>query len=256
MGLIEGLQAIMEERERQQKATQSRDRKPVHWLSMSDGDRRYFRVLQEFDAGAPGYNPDAGTITTAVLHRSPNKADWRLKALCNYDDEGECYGCEHRLPKMTQTYIQLLEVDREGKALFVKDDEGNERLAIYLWARSINSDIVSTLLEDAEDQGTLLVQRWRLSRSGSTFKDTSYNLNIHKLESEPFDVSMYTDYILSPEDFLYRIPNDKMGEVLKHNPDAEESAGDSDAQKPPPPGEGLAEDDSSSNKDSSDVMSW
>jgi hypothetical protein len=154
------------------------------WLKIEDGEKVIIRFLQELDPNSPNYDAKLGYGFFAVEHTSPK--DYRRKALCSFDDEGRCYGCEqNRLnPKTNWNAKKRLYVN-----VLVNDGKNDPYVAILSQGIS-GKTITPTVAEYADLTGSVTNLTWQIKRSG-TKTDTSYTIiPIPAAKDEkPFDFS-------------------------------------------------------------------
>jgi hypothetical protein len=154
------------------------------WLKIEDGEKVIVRFLQELDPNSPHYNDKVGCGFFGVEHTSPK--DYRRKALCSFEDESRCYGCEqNRLhPKTNWNAKKRLYVN-----VLVNDGKNEPYVAILSQGTS-GKTITPTLIEYAELMGSITNLTWQIKRSG-TKTDTSYTIIALGKDEEPFDSSKF-----------------------------------------------------------------
>lgn len=165
MGLITNLAAMEEFINGNSKP----GRQKAEWLSLKDGETVKVYFLQELDQQAENFNPSAGTALLAVEH-SP-KADYRRKALCTLEEEGQCFGCEQyrKDPKLGyrpngRLYINIL-----------VDNGKDEPFVAVLSQGTSSKTITPSLVMWAGENGSITDTAFRFKRSG-TGTETEYSL--------------------------------------------------------------------------------
>lgn len=172
MGLVKGLSNIKkynDEVEARREA--AADRPQLTWFKIDDKQSFKIRPLQELDEDSPNFSAKNGIGFLAVEHSNPK--NYRRKALCSIDEQGQCLGCErHRedfkagWKQKSRLYLNVLVDEGNGKDLYV---------AILSQGNGPKS-VTPTLLEYAAENGTITNRWWKLSRTGKTQTDTSYTL--------------------------------------------------------------------------------
>jgi hypothetical protein len=159
------------------------------WLKIEDGEKVIVRFLQELDPNSPNYNDKVGCGFFGVEHTSPK--DYRRKALCSFEDESRCYGCEqNRLnPKTNWNAKKRLYVN-----VLVNDGKNEPYVAILSQGTS-GKTITPTLIEYAELMGSITNTTWQVKRSG-TKTDTSYTIIALPKDETPFDSSKFETFDL------------------------------------------------------------
>jgi hypothetical protein len=154
------------------------------WLKIEDGEKVIVRFLQELDPNSPHYNDKVGCGFFGVEHTSPK--DYRRKALCSFEDESRCYGCEqNRLhPKTNWNAKKRLYVN-----VLVNDGKNEPYVAILSQGTS-GKTITPTLIEYAELMGSISNLTWQIKRSG-TKTDTSYTIIALGKDETTFDSSKF-----------------------------------------------------------------
>lgn len=186
MGLVKGLKAINSHVEAEEnKYNGSGDSTPIKWFKLADKQKVKVVFLQELDPDSENYSQKNDLGFLAVEHVNPK--NWRQKAVCTIDDEGQCYGCEqHRLDwkagwkQKTRLYINVL-----------VDDGTNDPFVAVLSQGNGPKSITPVLIEYATDDGSITDKYFNVSRTGAGATDTSYTLRggaAHKLNVEDFEL--------------------------------------------------------------------
>ena len=161
----------------------------ARWVKLEDTESVKIRFLQELDPDSPTYNEKNGLGFIAVEHTNPK--DYRRKALCSFDDQGKCWGCEqHRKDYKagwkgrSRLYINVL-----------VDDGKEDPYVAILSQGSSGKTVTPTLIEYAGEMGSITNLMWRIKRSG-TKTDTSYTIIPLQKDETPFDSSALELYKL------------------------------------------------------------
>lgn len=182
MGIVTGLNAINKAIEQ---PNYTNDGPKGRWLKVNDGQSLKVRFLQEIDPDSPSYNNDAGLGIVAIEHQNPK--DYKRKAVCTIEDEGQCYGCEEyrRDPKSgwkskPRFYINVLVND------------GKEEPFVAIMSQGIGpKSATSEISQYAAETGSITNLDWKLKRSG-TATDTNYSIiPLPTATSAPLDLSKY-----------------------------------------------------------------
>lgn len=210
MGFIEGLGAIRERLDAEERAYQERkaaaDRPKAIWLSLKDKEAVKIYPLQELDKQAPGFSEEKGLGLMSVEHQVPG--NFRRKALCTTDHDAgvSCVGCErHRenpkagwKPK-NRLYLNVL----------VDNGTDEPYVAVLSQSLGITEHIADALLEQAVEFGTITDRWFKFKRSGSGLNDTSYMLT--PLKEQKLDISKHEVFDLK-EVAVRDIPYDGQAE--------------------------------------------
>jgi hypothetical protein len=187
MGIVSGLSAINKATE----PSHSGDNQKGRWLQLKDGQSVKIRFLQEIDPDSPNYNKDAGTGIIGIEHKHPK--DYKKKALCTFEDEGQCFGCEQhrRDPKAgwkasSRFYINVLV------------DDGSEDPYVAILSQGIGAKSATPeIAQYAAETGSVTNLVWKLKRTGSG-TDTNYSIiALPTAEAKPIDFSKYELYDLA-----------------------------------------------------------
>lgn len=183
MGIVRGLAALNREID---KPTQSSSDGPRgRWLQLKDGQSVKIRFLQELDPDSPTFNQEAGLGFIAVEHTNPK--DYRRKALCSIEDQGQCFGCEqHRRDHKagwkgrSRLYINVLVDDGEEEPYVAILSQG-------AGPKSATPEIISY----ATETGSITNLVWKLKRTGEK-TDTNYSIiPLPTAKVEEIDFSAY-----------------------------------------------------------------
>jgi hypothetical protein len=112
---------------RNQERSDRADRPKVNWFKLERNETKFIKFLQEFDTDMRNYDSARGTALFLVEHVSPES--FSRKALCSFDDEGNCFACEmdkqqpsigegedkkwHPWGQKTNFYVYV--IDKEGE---------------------------------------------------------------------------------------------------------------------------------------------
>lgn len=182
MGIVTGLAAINKAIE--PNTNQNFDQKG-RWLTMKDGQSVKIRFLQEIDPDSQNYNKDAGLGIVGIEHTNPK--DYKRKAVCTMEDQGQCYGCEqYRLdPKSgwkarPRFYINVL----------VEDGQEDPYVAILSQGVGPKS-ATPEIGQYAGETGSITNLVWKLKRTGEK-TDTNYSIiPLPTAEVKPIDFTKY-----------------------------------------------------------------
>lgn len=157
----------------------------VKWFKLADKQAVKVVFLQELDPDAENYSQKNDLGFLAVEHSNPK--NYRNKALCSFDEEGACYGCEQHKKdwkagwkQKTRLYINVL----------VDDGSGDPYVALLSQGNGPKS-ITPTLIEYAGDDNTITDKWFTIKRSGAGATDTSYTLRAgkaHDLNVEDYEL--------------------------------------------------------------------
>jgi hypothetical protein len=195
---IEGLAGILKYKQAQKEKEEARNRPKAEYLSSvwpetpknksGLGDSLIFQFVQELDKGSANYDPEKGLGLLLTEHEPPGGKGFMRRANCT-DPEGEdindCYGCQRK------------------KADFVKDaKEGNWKTKtslyinvatvingerkVFVLSRNANSGFFEQLLEELNEEGTLLGKAYKVTKSGA---GTQTSWNLRAVKEEMFDIS-------------------------------------------------------------------
>lgn len=211
MGIQEGLDAIKAYKEEQERRKEAADKPKTNWLNIPDGKTYEVRFLQELDKSGAGYSEKNGLGFFATEHSNPD--DFRKKALCTIET-GECYGCEQK-----ELFYKAKDNVRGGgwKAksrlyinVLVRDDKGEEYVAVMSQPNGTKSVIAPMLVDEAVEQGTITNAWWKITRTGKG-SETAYRARIGQPKNDvnPEDYELFdlkncireVDYEDQPEHF-------------------------------------------------------
>lgn len=182
MGIVTGLAAMNKAME---PTSTSHDSQKGRWLQLKDGQSVKIRFLQEIDPDSVNYNKEAGLGIVGIEHTNPR--DYKRKAVCTFEDEGQCFGCEQhrRDPKAgwkarPRFYVNVL----------VEDGDEDPYVAILsqgIGAKSATPEIGSY----ASETGSITNLVWKLKRTGEK-TDTNYSIiPLPTAEVKSIDFSKY-----------------------------------------------------------------
>ena len=187
MGIVKGLKDLNKVMDKPQST--GGEGSKARWVKLEDTESVKIRFLQELDPDSPTYNEKNGLGFIAVEHTNPK--DYRRKALCSFDDQGKCWGCEqHRKDYKagwkgrSRLYINVL-----------VDDGKEDPYVAILSQGSSGKTVTPTLIEYAGEMGSITNLMWRIKRSG-TKTDTSYTIIPLQKDETPFDSSVLELYKL------------------------------------------------------------
>lgn len=182
MGIKKGLAAT-------EKAIEDRRGGPkTKWLSLKDGESVKLRFVSELDPDSPAYREENGLAIAVGEHTNPK--DFKRKALCTLEDEGQCFGCEMtKLHPKTgwasknkmYTNVYVTPVKAKGA-----DSVPDPYVAVYSFSLNDKSVVWQTLKELYSETGAISDKVWSLKRSGDGFNNTTYLLRVVSNDDKPF----------------------------------------------------------------------
>lgn len=182
MGIVTGLAAMNKATEPTGHAS---DGQKGRWLQLKDGQSVKIRFLQEVDPDSPHYNKDAGLGIIGIEHTNPN--DYKRKAVCTFEDEGQCFGCEQhrRNPKAgwkakPRFYINVLA------------DDGSEDPYVAILSQGVGPKSATPEIgQYAAETGSVTNLVWKLKRTGEK-TDTNYSIiPLPTADVKPIDFTKY-----------------------------------------------------------------
>ena len=182
MGIVTGLAAINKAIE---PSHSNNDGQKGRWLQLKDGQSVKIRFLQEIDPDSPNYNKDAGLGIVGIEHTNPK--DYKRKAVCTFEDEGQCFGCEQhrRDPKSgwkakPRFYVNVV----------VEDGSEDPYVAILSQGTGPKS-ATPEIGQYAAETGSITNLIWKLKRTGEK-TDTNYSIiPLPTAEVKPIDFAKY-----------------------------------------------------------------
>lgn len=173
MSIVRGLKAINEYNAAQEQKKKDRERPKTEFVKIADKQKVEIAFLQELSEDSPNFSEKNDLGVLAVEHTNPD--NFRRKALCSMDEQGNCWACErHRedytlgWKGKTRLYINVL-VKEEGKDPYVA----------VLSQSTSGQSITPTLIEEAGDEDTITTKWFSFSRNGEG-TDTNYTLRAKK----------------------------------------------------------------------------
>lgn len=159
----------------------------VNWLRIGDGESVKLRFISELDPDSKFYSEANGLIIVVPEHTNPK--DFKRKAVCTMEDEGQCFGCEmvKAHPKTgwaskNKAYanVYVMPQAKKGK------DAADPYVAVLSFSINDKSDIWLALLTEYEENEAISNRVWTLSRTGEKFNNTKYLLRGGNTEATPF----------------------------------------------------------------------
>jgi len=165
MGIVKGLKDLNKALDKPQSSGEGGPK--GRWLKIEDGESLKIRFLQELDPDSPHYDVKYGLGFIAVEHTNPK--DYRRKALCTIDDQGKCWGCEQHKKDYKAGWK-----GRQRLYINVLVDDGKEDPYVAILSQGHSGKTITpTLIEYANEMGSISNLMWRVKRTGSK-TDTSY----------------------------------------------------------------------------------
>lgn len=167
MGITKGLEAMKKYQAEIDRKKEEAAKPKINWLTIPNGKTFSVRFLQELDESGAGYLEKSGIGIFATEHSNPD--DYHKKALCT-SDEGACYGCEQR-----EFAYKAGDKERGGKwkaknrlyiNVLVKDDKGEEYVAVMSQPNGSKGVIAQMVLQQAIEEGTITDRWWKIKRTG------------------------------------------------------------------------------------------
>lgn len=223
-----------------------------------DGDSAVVRFAQEIDVDAKGYSADTGIGVVHIFHVNGDdpKNGFRNAAKCSSETQGACYPDERvsdyavewdnrkgwkqkekfvvNLVAGEPREVTVRENGQEKKRYFTTDlPDDAKGGTVYLLEQSTYNGIYDTLvkffLNTKASKETILGKTFQISRKGSSFNDTSYN--IIPVEDLPKGATPLSEFeLVDVQDVLPEIPYAQQKAFYhKGSAVAEESAPAADA---------------------------
>jgi len=145
------------------------------FLKLKDGQSVTVRFLQELDEKGKLYDTERGLAISVFEHSNPD--DFTQRFLCTLNEEGKCVGCESvvkhpKWKKRSRLYINAYVVE-DGQVQIIPTGFSSKGIG-------------GTLIEYADDFGTICDRNYKLKRTGEGLK-TQYH--IYPREVSDFDFS-------------------------------------------------------------------
>lgn len=180
MGIVKGLKDLNKALDKPQSSGEGGAK--GRWLKIEDGESLKIRFLQELDPDSPHYDQKLGLGFIAVEHTNPK--DYRRKALCSIDDQGKCWACEQHKKDYKAGWK-----GRQRLYINVLVDDGKEDPYVAILSQGHSGKTITpTLIEYANEMGSISNLMWRVKRTGSK-TDTSYTAIPLAKDEKDFDKS-------------------------------------------------------------------
>lgn len=189
MGIVRGLKAFKQREE-------ERSAGKVNYLKIKDGQTVTLWLLDDLDDGTPATDAGAGVAVIYQEHKAG--ANFRKRAHCTRDDEGQCVACERAIAKPKTGWGAT----QRFYANVLVDDGENEPYVAVMSQGVTKSVIFDTLVEEYYDNGSAALKPWRVRRTGSEVSNTKYS--IKQINGGPADFGAYERFDL--DDLLTRVP--------------------------------------------------
>ena len=180
MGIVKGLKDLNKALDKPQSSGEGGAK--GRWLKIEDGESLKIRFLQELDPDSPHYDQKLGLGFIAVEHTNPK--DYRRKALCSIDDQGKCWACDQHKKDYKAGWK-----GRQRLYINVLVDDGKEDPYVAILSQGHSGKTITpTLIEYANEMGSISNLMWRVKRTGSK-TDTSYTAIPLAKDEKDFDKS-------------------------------------------------------------------
>lgn len=209
--VVTGLQAIQDMLNKQNENSGG-DRPKANWLKVNDGQTVKIWFLQEADPGAERYNEKAGTLIFVMEHTNPE--NWRRKAKCTGDEDGQCYGCEQNNKGVKgwrakpRLYVNVL----------VEESPGAEKYVAVMSQGMGDNAITDALIEFARENKGITQMPFKLKRKGEK-KDTKWTL-APVIGDDGVDPDDYELFDLE-ETVVFKVPYEKQENFYAGNSTSE-----------------------------------
>lgn len=203
MGLVTGLQRIKDEMEKNEPQG---DFPKIKWLNVKDGQKVKIWFLQEIDPGSKYYNEKAGLSGVQLEHSNPE--NWRRKAACSLEDEGQCYGCE-QFELGGDNAKKWKAKPRYFSNVLVYETPDSEPYVAVISQGGGDNAITDDLMEFAGNNGGITWLAWMLKREGVK-KDTSWTATpIINVDPEAWRPNPLEYDLFDLEAAVYKVPYEK-----------------------------------------------
>lgn len=213
-GTIQGLNKLKEKAA--EKANYS-DSGESPFLTLKDGDSVALRFLQELDSESSLYDDRRGLVAVVEEHTSP--ADFKLRAVCTFEEEGRCWACEQTsLPEVGKKWKPRM---RFYANVIVRGDDGDK---VKILANGFGPKAIgATLIDMAEEYGALGAQDFKVGRKGKGMNDTQYSI----IPRPPKAMSKEDQKleVIDLSKFIKYVPYGSQAEFYAGNAKAEEGGG-------------------------------
>lgn len=184
MGIVKGLAGINAYNAEQEQKKKDRERPKTVWFKIADKQKVEVAFLQELDENSPNFSAKNGQGILAVEHTNPD--NFRRKAVCTKDEEGQCFGCD----KHSEDYTKGWKAKTRLYINVLVKEEGKEPYVAVLSQSTSGQSITPTLIEEAGDEETITTKWFSLGKTGEG-TDTNYTLRAkkeHGLNVEDYEV--------------------------------------------------------------------
>lgn len=211
---LEGLAALKARKQADAERAAARNRPKAEWLTSvfpkptskgGVGDVVEVVFLQELDASASGYTEERGIGKVEVEHQGLGKEGFKRRASCTLETEGQCYAEEKLradweansdMRQRTNLYINVAaNIDGQWKP--------------FVLTRNFNSSFVDQLMLEAEDEGSITNNVFRINKTGS---GTTTSWNLKRLTKEELPDLSDLEVFDIEETVLRHIPYEKQAE--------------------------------------------
>lgn len=209
MGIIKGLEGIKKHQDDLDAKRQAREEGKggkTNWFGIKDGESVKVRFLQELDSGSPNYSEKNGLGFLAVEHSNPD--NYKRKALCTLDDEGNCWACDTN-KRSWDTVENYKGGWKQKTRLYINalvDNGTDEPFVVILSQGNGPKSVTPTVVEYATETGSITNRWFKVKRTGSGLSDTSYSI-IALAEDDTVNVEDYELFDL--DKVVWNVPNDE-----------------------------------------------
>jgi hypothetical protein len=157
----------------------------TRWFKLNDKESVKVVFLQELDPDSENYSQKNDLGILAVEHVNPD--NFRNKALCTIDDEGQCFGCEQHQKDFKAGWKQK---NRLYINVLVDNGTDDPYVAVLSQGNGPKS-VTPALIEQATEMGSISDRWMKIKRNGAGLSDTSYvltPLKEHGLNVEDYDL--------------------------------------------------------------------
>jgi hypothetical protein len=172
----------------------------VRWLTVADGQAVKIRFVEELDEDSSSFSPSRGLSVVIMEHVNPK--EYKRKAVCTKESEGDCFGCEMAIKEPKTGWRARMRFYCN-----VLVDDGMEPPYIGVWSQGVSKQSAFIMIREyAEDNGGVSNLQWKLKRTGVK-TETTYTLIPSGPDAEPFNWGTFEPYDL--DKVVREIPYDE-----------------------------------------------